>query len=1262
MNPKSGNPLPNKIDWKRFLKSAETLITTSSLSEQSASLTGMVAELFGLTAKFWYAHPLYPLPGDEAPDLIDAQSDLPSIVKTVYENRIPFYMGENGFFSELMGKELISSICLPVQINSDLLGILLLESEDEVNIPQSVHPEISAFVHLCALSLQIHRQTVLKNWRMEQLSIVRTVSDKAANMADLDQLCRQVTDSVRDTFHYHLVAIYTQEEDDLLTCRSCSPVDDNTHAKFNGNENDAIRWVANQKTELYIEDTNQHPIYQSIKAPSGTHSEVILPLMIGNRLLGVLDVHSRDEKAFHEMDRIVLRILADNIAIAMEGSRLFSNLNRQTEQISTIFDISQALSSILDLDILLEEVAKTIQQKFNYLQVNVYTVHEGRGKIFYRAGTGLKNQAYRDAFPVFNIDDEKGILPWVAREAKTFLSNDVLSEPQYRLPEFLCQVTRSELSVPLIAAGQVVGILDIQSDREKAFDRNDVFLFEALSAGVATSIRNATLFRSEQFRRLVAEGVRDIAGILSNGSTLEELMDRILEKLQELLPCDAASIWLSSTGPQNIEILKLSSSLGFEPEKTTRIINLSGNQGGLIIKAFQSGEPQIRTPMDPIGPLGNALGFSRDYSSIAAPLRVGGKTVGVLTLAHHQNDRYGSEALLITQTLAGYAAVAIQNNRLFAETREQVWVASVLLKVAESNKKAKSQTELLETTVRLIPELTGCSSCAFYFFNPQAGLFERKATTGFPSDSLPARTFNKNHPTFLFARKILSPVTANYSNGEFSLSPHPDSHPGVLLPMVVREQLLGMIWVGGISGEFALTPDILQVLTGISDQTATAIENLQLLENQQLDAFISAALLQVAQSVSSTNNLKSSFDSILGHLRILAGIDTAAFFLWQNDRECFQPMSSNMGLNPEVIRSFETNLFPGDFPLLDLVVEKKKVYLSPLNARQQSATHWTTARHAMRLKDASQKMPPEWGWLVGIPLMGRGQVLGALMLIEKPVTGTLLEKRMELLAGIARQAGLVIQNEGLQEEKFEKEKLQQEFHFAREIQQTFLPRKLPPVRGWDVAHLWQPANQVGGDFFDFFLIQPEVYCAVIADVSDKGMPAALYMTVTRTLVRSFAQENLSPGQILKKVNDLLLQDNPTGMFVTSAIIIGSRESGSIRYANAGHNPPLICRPDHLIEELPKGQVALGVLDGQDYTDHIFDVDLNSFIILYTDGVTDTSAPDGRYYSLERLKKLIGGTHFKQAKNLTSALENDLIQFKSGFPSVDDITVLALRRF
>jgi GAF domain-containing protein len=1265
VKPAIEKPLPETNNWKCFLEAAETLLKKSSLKEQSAFICQSIAEIFGVKCSFWFAHPLYPLPGEDDPDMVNMKAGLDSLVMSTFANHEPIIQLADGTVtSNISDQSLAVKSSLPVISGNDLLGILLVQPGKSNQLDGQTLINISSLLSICAMPMQIYRLSVLKNWRFEQLSIVREVSDRIANITNIDQLCEKITAAVQEKFQYYYVAIFTCGEGCELLCRSSATM--NNAQKLEPvieiqPGQGIVGWVAEHKEELLVEDVTNHPVYKFHESLPETQSEVALPLMIGDRLLGVLDVQSDRCQTFHEMDMVVLRTLADNIAIAIEGAHLFSGLTRKSEQISTVYDISHSLSSILDLDLLLDEVVRTIQQKFLYLQVNVYTVHTGRGKIIFRAGTGENSQAYRDAFLTFDINDKEGILPRVAREGKTIISNDVRHDPLYRFPDFVTSTARSEMSVPLTTGGEITGILDIQSDQSGAFDENDRFLFEALSAGIATSIRNATLFRSEQFKRQVAESVRDVAGILSSDSSMEELMDRILEKLQENLPCDAASIWLTNPDPQSNKLLTLAAVRGTETHELRTTFQTAESAGPWVVDALHSDEPRIRCESDPRGPMGEALGFPKDYSAIAAPLRAGGETVGLLTLAHRQPDRYGSEARLITQTFAGYAAAAIQNSRLYASVREQAWVSTVLLKVAEASKEVKTHTELAETTVRLIPELVGCSSCALYYYNAPLNLYERKATRGFSADALPARTFSREHAAFVFACRLPTPIPAYYSHGDFVLTPVNDAPGGVIIPLKNRGQILGLFWIGNENRNRPFSKDTLQVLTGISNQTATALENLRLLENQQQDAFIAAALLQVAQTVSSKDDLQTVLDSILNLLSILAGTESAAFFLLNSDRQGFAPVTSCIGLDAEARRSLGTSLFPGDFPMLDLVTERNLLLLSPLGTAHKSAIHWSNIKQIFRLKDAVRQKAPEGGWLVGIPLSGKGEIFGALVILEKQVTGSLLEKRLDLLTGIARQAAMAIQNDLLQDKKLENEKLQQEFQFARDIQQAFLPRQLPVIKGWDVASLWQPARQVGGDFFDIFFSKPDTFCAVIADVSDKGMPAALYMTVTRTLIRSFAQENLSAGQILKKVNDLLLQDNPSGMFVTVAIVLGDQQTGIIQYANAGHNPPLIRTPLGTIIELPRGQIALGVMDNQEYADHSIVIERGSFLTLYTDGVTDTVSPGGDNYSQKRLIRLITNIKMNKASVLTSALENDLIQFRAGLPSVDDITVLSLHR-
>ena len=145
---------------------------------------------------------------------------------------------------------------------------------------------------------------------------------------------------------------------------------------------------------------------------------------------------------------------------------------------------------------------------------------------------------------VYSISDENGIIPWVARNGKTLIANDVGLDRRYRPSAINPTGTSSEMAVPLIFANEVHGVLDIQSDHTNSFDDEDKFLFEALADAVAIAIRNSMLFNSERWRRQASDSMREVAGLLSSNAELDKLMDAVLSKLELILPCSASAIWL----------------------------------------------------------------------------------------------------------------------------------------------------------------------------------------------------------------------------------------------------------------------------------------------------------------------------------------------------------------------------------------------------------------------------------------------------------------------------------------------------------------------------------------------------------------------------------------------------------------------------------------------------------------------------------------------------------------------------------------------
>jgi len=313
-------------------------------------------------------------------------------------------------------------------------------------------------------------------------------------------------------------------------------------------------------------------------------------------------------------------------------------------------------------------------------------------------------------------------------------------------------------------------------------------------------------------------------------------------------------------------------------------------------------------------------------------------------------------------------------------------------------------------------------------------------------------------------------------------------------------------------------------------------------------------------------------------------------------------------------------------------------------------------------KDMAKLPPDNSNWLLAFPLSIKGEKYGVMLTRETNIKAAYHQKRIELIKGVAQQTALAIQNERLKEEMVGRERVEREFQLARQIQKTFLPQFIPGVDGWDIDLRWRTAREVGGDFYDAFLTRDNRLAFAIADVSDKGMPAALYMTVTRTLIRATSQSITSPDEVLNRVNELLVEESQNGMFVTAIFAILDPKTGLLEYANAGHNLPLLFRGDtRRIEKLAKGGIALGVIENVQYVCHKLQLEKRDTLLLYTDGVTEAFSSSGEQFSETRLVTALQENLYGSASELLQSLEDLINVFRKGEPPSDDLTMLAIHR-
>jgi serine phosphatase RsbU (regulator of sigma subunit) len=225
-----------------------------------------------------------------------------------------------------------------------------------------------------------------------------------------------------------------------------------------------------------------------------------------------------------------------------------------------------------------------------------------------------------------------------------------------------------------------------------------------------------------------------------------------------------------------------------------------------------------------------------------------------------------------------------------------------------------------------------------------------------------------------------------------------------------------------------------------------------------------------------------------------------------------------------------------------------------------------------------------------------------------------------------------------------------------------LPDRLPEPKGWQLAALWQPALQVSGDFYDAFTLSDNRIGIVIADVADKGMPAALFMTLIRTLVRSVIREIDSPAEVLIRVNDLLLPDAKGGMFVTLAYCVVHCSDGRLVYANAGHNPPILLRHrTGIVEELVRTGMALGVMQSPSITETELQLDAGDLLLLYTDGITEAFSPEGEMFGDQRLLQTVSDSKIQDPELLAENVMGLLEEFITPLPYSDDLTMIIIKR-
>ena len=278
------------------------------------------------------------------------------------------------------------------------------------------------------------------------------------------------------------------------------------------------------------------------------------------------------------------------------------------------------------------------------------------------------------------------------------------------------------------------------------------------------------------------------------------------------------------------------------------------------------------------------------------------------------------------------------------------------------------------------------------------------------------------------------------------------------------------------------------------------------------------------------------------------------------------------------------------------------------------------------------------------------------------------EKSRDELIEEVRSTNIELKNslDNLRKTRTAKERMESELNIGKEIQMSMLPLTFPafPDRNeFDIYATLIAAREVGGDFYDFFFVAEDQICFCIGDVSGKGVPSALFMAVTKTLIKSRAADDISTASIITHANDELSHDNSSNMFVTIFLGILNIRTGELRYTNAGHNPSLVKRNNGKIDRLDKlhGPIV-GAVSGMTYDEDSIILDQEESILLYTDGITEAQDKENKLYGEGRLTELFARSKVKGVDKIVNEIADDVRNYEHDTEQSDDITIMSILYF
>ncbi len=1125
-----------------------------------------------------------------------------------------------------------AAIFAPLIAGGRVIGIIAAQSPTPRAFTQEDLRRLTVLASQAAGAIRNAQLYDAAHRQATRLRLIFKVSRQIAVIQPLPDLFQQIVDLIQQTFGYYAVNVFTLDEtaNELVLGATSAASQGFRNVRLKLGEG-LVGWAAQQSKSANVRDVSQDKRYLRSAGLEATRSEMVIPLIFEDQVLGVLDIQSNRLDAFDREDVFTMNALAQQLALAFQESRTYDQERKQSERLNALIDAARAVVSILDTTQLLDEVVDLIDDYFGYDRVHLF-INDGKERVIFRAGSGTHTKTWMADNLTYRLTDS-GFIPWVARHGRPLVSGNVHQDERYTFGSGL-EDTYSEMAVPIQMAHHTLGVLDIQSPKADAFGQEDLVLLQALADTIAVALRNARLIGNEMRRRILAETLREVSTVLASSLDLESVLKEILLGLERVVHYTSAMILLLEDSLYTVSAVH-----GITAEEQV---------WGETFPDDESFEDSIDRVLATLAQSDDENEADAEEDRLSVSLSISNQCIGHLAIKRVGGYPFTTEETEIITTFANQAAVAIMNAQLYMAQKEEAWVSTALLQVAEATGQATTTDDVLQTVARITPLLAGVEWCAVFL---REEMIFRLAEMAGIADTVAEQMMDYQLEIAEWSPlqeliEVGRPIMLDGKQGPPNKPVSINFLQSVLLPLFAKGEVFGMLVIGQREGDPPLTTRKIELASGIANQAAVAIDRAQLYTAQQEEQWITTVILQVAEAVNSQFDLANTLETIVRYTTLLTGVTQCCILQWNPVAEHFYGLKS-AGLDSDVESEFALKKFrPAD-----------SLFFAQLVADQCAITSDT------REIPFPESLRPLFtaSNIQALPLLAQGRLVGAMLVDHVSQDEASDQRRVSILTGIADQCALAIQTAQLQEEAVAIRSFEREMELARNIQLSLLPENPPNIDGWDIAAYYRPARLVGGDFYDFIPLSNDKYAFIIADVSDKGVHAAMFMTICNTVIRAVASTKRGPEETLRLVNKLIMQSNRSELFVTGWYGILDTNTGTLAYSSGGHNPPLLIRQDGQFHELRLKGMALGIIENIRLNEATISLQHGDILFAYTDGLTEARREDMAEFGEADLYINAMRLRNHDATTLVDKIVAAVDMFTAGQPAFDDLTLFALKR-